>query len=342
MKSILLILVIAIGALAGVFSQFYLTSVSQPALPDAGGQPMAIAPEQIAANGVVEGRIRSRPCVWRLPAPLPLSMFARVRQCSAARCCWNWPTILRNIRRPWRVLSWPSRARNWSALRNGERTEKRKAAAAVEAARAPCSSRPRPTTNARIAWFTPTPPASSNSRTISFKLLRAKAELAEAAAEHALVEAPARKEDIAAAEGRVAAAEAKLRLAETDLAKTRLLARSSGRILRVHAELGELATPNSVQPLLTMADLSHLRVRAFIEELDAGHVRVGQRAAVTADGYPGQEFPGTVALVIPHGQTRAADRRGQRIQGHLFPRSADRSRFLCRRPAGEPARAGAD
>ena len=54
-----------------------------------------------------------------------------------------------------------------------------------------------------------------------------------------------------------------------------------------------------------MADLSHRRVRAFIEELDAGRIRTGQRAVVTADGYPGQEYAGTVAVVIPRMGKRA-------------------------------------
>src|SRR3989442_1747880 len=50
-----------------------------------------------------------------------------------------------------------------------------------------------------------------------FAMLKAQAEWDEAAAEHALVEAPARADDIAIEEGNVAAAEARLRLAEAEL-----------------------------------------------------------------------------------------------------------------------------
>jgi HlyD family secretion protein len=190
-------------------------------------------------------------------------------------------------------------------LRNGERPEKRKAVAAVEQARHVVTQQAE-TDLKRTLRLTQEHAITQEQRDNDrFKLLRSKAEQAEAAAERALVDAPARSEDIAAAESRVAAAEAKLHLAETDLAKKRLLARSSGRILQVHAEPGELATPNSTHPILTMADLSHLRVRAFVEELDAGRVRVGQRAVVTADGYPDQEYPGVVAVVIPRMGKRA-------------------------------------
>src|SRR5208282_4058471 len=50
---------------------------------------------------------------------------------------------------------------------------------------------------------------------------------------------------------------------------------------------------------LLMANLSKRRVRAFVEELDVCRVRVGQSAAVTADGLPGKEFAGKVAELLP-------------------------------------------
>jgi multidrug resistance efflux pump len=91
----------------------------------------------------------------------------------------------------------------------------------------------------------------------------------------------------------------RLRVAQAELAKTRLTAPSGGRVLRVYAEPGQLAGPNSAQPILLFADLSKRRVRAFIEELDVSRVAVGQRALVTIDGMPDREFNGTVAMVLP-------------------------------------------
>ena len=55
------------------------------------------------------------------------------------------------------------------------------------------------------------------------RMQKAQAEWDEAIAERALVEAPARADEVAAAEGRVQVAEARRRLAEVELAKTRLL-----------------------------------------------------------------------------------------------------------------------
>jgi len=91
-------------------------------------------------------------------------------------------------------------------------------------------------------------------------------------------------------------------LAEAELAKTRLLAPSDGRILQIFAEPGEQAGPDRLttpQPVFLLADLAKRRVRAFVEELDAARIEVGQRANVTADGLPGREFEGTVTLVMP-------------------------------------------
>jgi multidrug resistance efflux pump len=51
--------------------------------------------------------------------------------------------------------------------------------------------------------------------------------------------------------------------------------------------------------------VSKRRVRAFVEELDAVRVRRGQKAVITADGLPGRELHGTVALVLPRMGRRA-------------------------------------
>jgi HlyD family secretion protein len=125
------------------------------------------------------------------------------------------------------------------------------------------------------------------------------AEYNRAKAEHDRVEAPPRADELALAEGRVAGAEARLRLAQEELNKTRVVAPFSGRVLQVYVEAGEMANPTSAQPLLLLADLSKRRVRAFVEELDAARVQLGQNVRITADGLPGKEFSGKVGVVLP-------------------------------------------
>jgi RND family efflux transporter MFP subunit len=101
------------------------------------------------------------------------------------------------------------------------------------------------------------------------------------------------------AQAKLDEAEARLRLAQADLAKTRLRAPCAGRILRVFAEPGEQAGPATPQPVLLFCDDSRRRVRAFVEELDAQRVTVGQDAVVSCDGLPGRSFAGRVTQVLP-------------------------------------------
>lgn len=322
MKSILLVVVIAVGALAAVFSQFYLTGVSQPVPPRQIGQPVLTEQDRIAANGVIEGAHLEAALRFEVTGILAAIHVHEGQEVKRGELLAELDNDTQKHHVALARAELATARAELERLKNGEREEKRKAAAAVEAAKRAVLKQAENDYKRSQHLLRTSAGSIEAAENDHFKVLRARADLAEAAAEHALADAPARKEDIAAAEGRVAAAEAKLHLAETDLAKTRLCARTSGRILRVHAELGELAAPNNTQPLLSMADLSHLRVRAFIEELDAGRVRAGQRAIVTADGYPGQEFPGVVALVIPRMGKRAPQTDEAREYKDMYFREA--------------------
>ena len=70
-------------------------------------------------------------------------------------------------------------------------------------------------------------------------------------------------------------------------------------MLKIHAEVGELAGPDSPQPAIVMADTGQLRVHGFVEEMDAPRVKVGMTATVVADGLPGRSFTGRVARISP-------------------------------------------
>jgi multidrug resistance efflux pump len=190
-------------------------------------------------------------------------------------------------------------------LRNGEVPEKRRALAAVANSRRTAHEQTKVEAERSHQLAGRGAASREQADRDRFRMQQAQADWEQAAAEHALVEAPARADEVAAATARVAAAQARLRLAEAELAKTRLTAPSAGRVLQRYAEPGEMAGPNSAQPVLLLADLSKRRVRAFVEELDAVRVRPGQKAVITADGLPGQELHGTVALALPRMGRRA-------------------------------------
>jgi len=86
-----------------------------------------------------------------------------------------------------------------------------------------------------------------------------------------------------------------VRLAQIILDYTTLRAPFDGVILVRQAELGEVVVPGT--PVVTLADLDHVWLRAYINETDIGKVRHGQDVTVTTDTYPGKRYRGRVSFI---------------------------------------------
>jgi len=133
-----------------------------------------------------------------------------------------------------------------------------------------------------------------------YKHEKAVADLQAARARWEEIEAPARRDDLAVAEAKVALADALVRQERNALEKTRLRAPERGVVLNVATEAGELVGPADEAPLITLVNRDATRIRAYVEELDALGVAVGQKALVTADGKLGATYEGTVKSCSPH------------------------------------------
>ena len=72
---------------------------------------------------------------------------------------------------------------------------------------------------------------------------------------------------------------------------------ASGVVVEKNVVAGSRVMPG--MPLYRIADLSRVWVEGEVFERDLGVVRVGQRASVTVDAYPGEVFAGRVAYVYP-------------------------------------------
>jgi HlyD family secretion protein len=70
-------------------------------------------------------------------------------------------------------------------------------------------------------------------------------------------------------------------------------------VLQVTAKVGELAAPAWPQPLMSLGDLSALRVRAELDELDVGKIKLGDNVVFRADVFGVREFAGKVANIAP-------------------------------------------
>ncbi len=113
----------------------------------------------------------------------------------------------------------------------------------------------------------------------------------------ALLRAGARKEDIAAARAQLAAREAERKLARQRFSDASLYAPADGIIRNRILEPGDMAFPQS--PVLTLAFLDPVWVRAYLPELMLGRVRPGATAWIITDSYPDKRYQGWVGYVSP-------------------------------------------
>lgn len=87
-----------------------------------------------------------------------------------------------------------------------------------------------------------------------------------------------------------------------------LRAPGAGRIIRRDGEVGDFIPLN--QPVFYLAQAgAPPRITTVVDEEDIAGVRVGQPAQITADGYPGRVFEGTVAEITAKGDPLARNYR---------------------------------
>ncbi len=86
-----------------------------------------------------------------------------------------------------------------------------------------------------------------------------------------------------------------VRLAETKLGYSVVVSPISGTVLSKNAEPGEFVSPGT--PVVTLGDLTHLYLRAYINETDLGRVKVGQEVRVTTDTFPGKAYEGRISFI---------------------------------------------
>jgi HlyD family secretion protein len=99
-----------------------------------------------------------------------------------------------------------------------------------------------------------------------------------------------RDRDVARA--RQTTAWASVRRLEAELAKTRIVAPIDGVVMERLAEPGEVVAPGA--RILRICDLSRTRIEAEIDEFDLPGVARGEDVAVTAEGYSGESWRGTI------------------------------------------------
>jgi HlyD family secretion protein len=120
--------------------------------------------------------------------------------------------------------------------------------------------------------------------------------------------------NLKATQASVSQAEASLREARENLARTRLYAPISGRVVRLAVEEGEVAVPGTfsrdVGLLMRIADMSAIQALVKVDETDVVRLELGDSVSVSIDAFPDTAFVGRVTKIANSAAALAATGQG--------------------------------
>ncbi len=109
------------------------------------------------------------------------------------------------------------------------------------------------------------------------------------------LETKRREQEITARLADIEASKASIALIDSQLADTVAASPVDGVVLVKAADVGEVLAPGTT--VVTVGDIDHPWVRGYVDESDLGKVRLGARARVTTDSYPGKVYDGRVTFI---------------------------------------------
>jgi len=138
-----------------------------------------------------------------------------------------------------------------------------------------------------------------NIKQATFESAKAQVDSAQAAFEQANTEKTSEiwKKEIAQADAAVKRAQASLGLAQEHLDESAIKAPISGTISERYMDKGDIAS--LTKPFVTIVNIDTVKVIAKVPERELENVRLGQKAIIKPDAYPGEEFTGKVTNISP-------------------------------------------
>ncbi len=127
---------------------------------------------------------------------------------------------------------------------------------------------------------------------------RAEVQRAEAALEATQanrLEVKRREQDVQAHRADIERARAQVAMTETQIGDTVVTSPIDGVVLVKAAEIGEVLAAGTT--VVTIGDIDHPWLRAYISETDLGRVKLGQPVLLTSDSFPGKNYPGRVSFI---------------------------------------------
>jgi HlyD family secretion protein len=104
-----------------------------------------------------------------------------------------------------------------------------------------------------------------------------------------------REDDVKTRQAEIARQQAQVQVAESQLDDTTIASPIDGVVLVKSADVGEVLAPGAT--VVTLGDVEHPWLRGYIGEKDLGRVKLGDKAKVTSDSFPGKVFDGHVSFI---------------------------------------------
>ena len=123
----------------------------------------------------------------------------------------------------------------------------------------------------------------------------ARAEAAIRVSEANRLELRRREEDLVARRAEIARARAQVAMTDTQIGDTVVASPVDGVVLVKSAEVGEVLAAGTT--VVTIGDIDHPWLRAYISETDLGRIKLGQPAQLTTDSYPGKTYTGHISFI---------------------------------------------
>jgi HlyD family secretion protein len=130
-----------------------------------------------------------------------------------------------------------------------------------------------------------------NAQTAQVQRTRGALKMAEANS----LEMKRRQQELATRRSEIARSKASVRLVDSQLADTIATSPVDGVVLVKSADPGEVLAAGAT--VVTVGDIDHPWLRGYINETDLGRVKIGSKATLKTDSYPGKVYNGRVSFI---------------------------------------------
>jgi HlyD family secretion protein len=104
-----------------------------------------------------------------------------------------------------------------------------------------------------------------------------------------------RQQELATRKAEIAKSKASVALVDSQLADTVAASPVDGVVLVKSADPGEVLAAGAT--VVTVGDIDHPWLRGYINETDLGRVKIGSKATLTTDSYPGKVYSGRISFI---------------------------------------------